>query len=343
MRPFRLLTCPSLSFPRETHNIPKPFRMPSPHPYASGSSWSWPSEQEPTVPGAFSSKETPYSEPTKTMPPDNSESNATPQAQKHYASRTCRICLEVVPPTLEPAPEGLQGILHPPPRVVYLSQDPESGRLIRPCKCKGSQRYVHEGCLQQWRFADPDFGRRNYFECPTCHFRYRLERMRWSRWISSTAAQVALTVLILFTTVFILGFVADPIINLYTDPLGMLTINLPHEVEATDPVLEDASATWVEHILKGVASLGLLGVMKVILVSPWQWFQLRNTGLLGARPRNGRFANGRERLESISWYLVAIGIFTFLWVSCSRESYENGTDKVYRPCGKLYGHGVEGL
>jgi hypothetical protein len=293
----------------------------SSYPFNSGSPWSWPNEERlaplseetgSAVPGAFSSAE---SEPAGTVPSYSDTTDAPPKAQKHYAPRTCRICLEVVPPTFEPAPEGLSGILHPPPRVTFISQDSESGRLIRPCKCKGTQRYVHEGCLQQWRYADPGFGRRNYFECPTCKFRYRLERMRWSRWISSTATQIILTILILFTTVFILGFVADPILNLYMDPLGTLTTNPLSRVETTVPVLEDEKATWWEHILKGLASLGLLGVMKVIFASPWQWFQLRNAGLLGgARPRNGRAANGRDRLESISWYLVAIGVFTFLWV-----------------------------
>jgi RING-variant domain len=293
------------------------FRMSS-YPFNSGSSWSWPNGEKLTpsgsaVPGAFSSAE---SEPAGTVPLYNDATDVPPKAQKHYASRTCRICLEVVSPTFEPAPEGLSGILHPPPRVIYISQDAESGRLIRPCKCKGTQRYVHEGCLQQWRYADPGFGRRNYFECPTCKFRYRLERMRWSRWISSTATQITLTILILFTTVFILGFVADPILSLYMDPLGTLTTNPLSRVETTVPISEDERATWWEHIWKGLASLGLLGVMKVIFTSPWQWYQLRNAGLLGgARPRNGRAGNGRDRFESISWYLIAVGVFTFLWVS----------------------------
>jgi hypothetical protein len=104
---------------------------------------------------------------------------------KHYGPRTCRICLDTVLPTFEPPSTSLPGVLQPQPSVSYVSEDPELGRLISPCKCKGSSRYVHEGCLQAWRHADPGYGRRNYWDCPTCGFRYRLERVRVGRWVSS--------------------------------------------------------------------------------------------------------------------------------------------------------------
>lgn len=114
------------------------------------------------------------------------ETGPHPKPKKHYRQRTCRICLETVLPTYEPILGNLASILNPSPSVSYISSDPSLGRLIRPCKCKGSSRYVHEGCLQAWRHADPDYGKRNFWQCPTCGFRYRLERMRWASWISST-------------------------------------------------------------------------------------------------------------------------------------------------------------
>lgn len=101
----------------------------------------------------------------------------------HWPPRTCRICLETVQPTFHPPSEGVPSMFQGPADVTYDSED---GRLIRPCKCKGSQRYVHEKCLEAWRHADPGYGRRNYWQCPTCKFKYRLARMSWSRVISST-------------------------------------------------------------------------------------------------------------------------------------------------------------
>lgn len=139
--------------------------------------------------------------------------------------------------------------------------------------------------------------------------------MKWSRWISSTSSQVALTVAILFTTVFVLGFVADPIINLYLDPLGTLTTNPLARPIVEIHSLDDEEWTLADHILKGLASLGLLGFVKTLLaMGPWHWYNLRNSGIIGGGGgRRGRGNTGRDRFKDISWSLVAIGVMTFLW------------------------------
>jgi hypothetical protein len=114
--------------------------------------------------------------------PNQTQSNGRQQKQRHWKPRTCRICLETVLPTFHPPPENLPGIFQSSPNVTYES---EEGRLIRPCKCKGTAKYVHEGCLQSWRHADPGYAKRNYWQCPTCGFRYHLMRLGWGRIISS--------------------------------------------------------------------------------------------------------------------------------------------------------------
>lgn len=156
-------------------------------PYETHSSWSWPEGMAAPpsyedLPGSFAHEEPEIQEQEHVPTENGNGTNAARKSQRHYLPRTCRICLEVVLPSFEPAPEGISSIFNPTPSVSYISSDPESGRLIRPCKCSGSSRYVHEGCLQAWRHADPAYGRRNYWECPTCKYRYRLERMRWGRW-----------------------------------------------------------------------------------------------------------------------------------------------------------------
>ncbi|KAK2738305.1 hypothetical protein FQN55_000606 [Onygenales sp. PD_40] len=281
--------------------------------------WEWPDDLKPAEPTA-------PTEPTGSSPQQPSEAHnaqhgqeepaaSSAQSSRHYPSRTCRICLEVVPPTLEPVSEHLPGFLQSPPRVTYKSSDPESGRLIRPCKCKGTTRYVHEGCLNQWRHTDPSYGSRNFWQCPTCGFQYRLERMRWGRWISSTTTQLILTVLILLLTMFVLGFVADPIINLYVDPYDtVLSSGLwdTDEDEMAWPVEELGPISWTEHFIKGLASLGVLGFVKVLFaLSPWQWWNLRNSGLFGGSRRPA--ATGRDRVTSVSWIVLVIGIMTFLY------------------------------
>ena len=139
--------------------------------------------------------------------------------------------------------------------------------------------------------------------------------MRWGRWISSTATQIVLTIFIFFTALFIMGFVADPIINLYVDPLSVISTNPLAKVgQKIEPIFtDDEKVTWTEHFVKGLASLGLLGFVKVIFaLSPWQWWNLRTSGIMNTGGRSGN--TGRDRLASISWIVVLIGIGTFLWV-----------------------------
>ncbi|KFX99744.1 hypothetical protein V490_01676 [Pseudogymnoascus sp. VKM F-3557] len=311
--------------------------MSEPPPYESRSTWS--SSEGSFIPGNLSRRdERLYARrPSQAKPEPQSHegassSNAPPKTPKHYGPRTCRICLEVVQPTYETAPEGLAGVVAPTPTVKYVSEDPESGRLIRPCKCKGSQSYVHEACLRGWRLADPSHGRRNYYECPTCKYAYSLERMRWSKWIGSTMAQVVLTLLILWVTVFLLGFVAEPILKLYLDPVTTLTTN--PWTTFREPLLvleEDEDWTWYEHLLKGFASLGLLGFVKAAFVmSPWEWFNVR-MAVGGGRRRGG---TGRERLENISMTMIMMGVATFLYATWkgvrafSRNALEKAGDRV---------------
>lgn len=245
--------------------------------------------------------------------PSDSYNQSHENSEKHYPPRECRICLESVLPTFQPPSDTLPEFLQPKARVVYESSDPELGRLLRPCKCKGSSRYVHEGCLQKWRHADPDYSKRNYWQCPTCGFQYRLERLTWAHWISSAWTQIILTLGILLSTVFVLGFIADPIINLYVDPLETIYYTEFWEPSAlSDAVSRGRAASWFEHLVKGLASLGVLSFVKVLFaLSPWQWWSLRPSSVVSS----GR-TTGRSRVASVGWVVILVGVGSFLWV-CS--------------------------
>lgn len=116
---------------------------------------------------------------------------------------------------------------------------------------------------------------------------------------------------------FLLGFVADPIINLYLDPYTTISsVPLPTKSAKAEPLFpDDEPATWIEHFVKGLASLGLLSFIKVLFaMSPWQWWNLRSSGIMSGSGRHAG-GSGRDRLANISWIVVMIGVGTFLWVS----------------------------
>lgn len=284
-----------------------------------------PAEVSPPVPKATEAAIASESDATQTAPDgaededehahaehtESADAVPEPPNPRKYKVRTCRICFDEVPPTFEHL-NATAILLGQKPRVVYISDDPECGRLMRPCQCKGTQQYVHEGCLNGWRMAQG--ADRNLWKCPTCLYEYRLNRLSWGRWISSTGVRVGITLLILLLSVFLLGFVADPILR-YADPVALLSdyslgpLDDYEEVDEWIPDDEDYN-TWHWHFTRGFASLGVIGMFQSLFSMRPQIIRLGG----GAMRRRG---GGRERVENIQWGLVLIGVALFLHVSCA--------------------------
>jgi hypothetical protein len=274
------------------------------------SNWNWES-----VPGPAQDPANPESarQPSSSPARDNGgeERGSRPETNadgepKH--SRKCRICLEWVPPTYEDA-GVLGGIRNRRLKRQYISEDGD--RLISPCLCKGSIKYMHEGCLKLWMNENPSKG----YKCDICKYEYRIERLSWAQQLRSPLISLLMTLAILLITVFLLGFVADPILGLWLDPVGTITDTVVSGGRFAGDEFMDADEVdgWFEHLLKGVFSLGLLGFVKAFLaMSPWQWWNLRTSGIVGGGTR--RAGTGRERMENINLTLVLIGVFTFLYV-----------------------------
>jgi hypothetical protein len=105
-----------------------------------------------------------------------------------------------------------------------------------------------------------------------------------------------MTVTILIVAVFVLGFFADPIINLYLDPWSFLSPWSRPDPRYYYP--DDDRSSWYEHFAKGFASMGVLGFLKVLVASPLSYFRMG-----GGRGRN----TGRDRYEQVSWIIILIG------------------------------------
>jgi hypothetical protein len=121
-----------------------------------------------------------------------------------------------------------------------------------------------------------------------------------------------LTLLILITTMFVLGFMADPIIDFAFDPYGAIVALFGSGRSIHYDIIQDEDSGWLEHFTKGFASLGLLSFLKVLFASPIQ-FLFRSSQLGGHRTGTG--TTGRDRLSGTTWILIMIGVGTFLYVS----------------------------
>ena len=61
---------------------------------------------------------------------------------------------------------------------ICLEEDDD---LIAPCACKGTCKYVHRECLDNWR----NTGERDdaYTHCSECRMEYQLSSLPWGRWL----------------------------------------------------------------------------------------------------------------------------------------------------------------
>ncbi|CAI6268679.1 unnamed protein product [Periconia digitata] len=300
--------------------------------------WEWPEnipKEEPPEQGASFRQRTPYfsspaaeesmhqdrsreEHPRAEPPQSDQDPHSSPRG--HWPPRQCRICLDTVQPTFDAPSEYVPGFMQTASKPKY---EDENGRLLRPCMCKGSSKYVHESCLQAWRHADPSYGRRNYFHCPTCGFQYRLARLGAGRLVGSIAAQIGLTITILVVAVFILGFFADPIINLYLDPWSFLSPWSQYDYYYED---DNDVIGWSTHFAKGIASMGVLGFLKILVTNPFNYFRVGGGGR--------RRGTGRDRHEQISWLIILLGVGTFLLAvykgvrAWSRRTLERAGERV---------------
>ncbi|GAA5952073.1 hypothetical protein JCM10213_005354 [Rhodosporidiobolus nylandii] len=125
---------------------------------------------------------TPPSPPSPTAPPAPSAEGpaASPPSAQHDDSPACRICLEV--------------------------PDDSLARLLVPCRCSGTARFVHEHCLNSWRNSHSA----GFDKCTMCGAAYRFRKTRWTELAASRAWMhlLSLSVLLLFGAA--VGFAAEP-------------------------------------------------------------------------------------------------------------------------------------
>ncbi len=237
-----------------------------------------------------------------------------------YPTRQCRLCFEECEATVELPPPGSAS--HNARIRYYSAEDPSLGQLISPCNCTGSARYIHEGCLEAWRKNAAQ--KKHFWECNICHYQYQFSRLGWARLLENPAAHLAITATVALVLIFIFGYIADPIINLYIDPYSATSSSRLWTPIKVSEIGEESS--WLQHFYKGLASLGVLSFARVIfMANPWHWYNLRNSGLAHGTTRPG--ATGQERVANISWVVLVIGVLT-----CSRLTVHAGLRPPQQSC-----------
>ena len=110
-------------------------------------------------------------------------SSSSSSADVLFSKATCRICFGGV------------------------EDENELGRLISPCMCKGSMRYVHRHCLDQWRTTSTN--KKSFYECDQCKYRYSFHRTLVASVLRTSLllhilALVGVTIVVLFASYLVL-------------------------------------------------------------------------------------------------------------------------------------------
>ena len=113
-------------------------------------------------------------------------------------------------------------------RICLESEIAEGDQLLAPCLCRGSSKFVHRSCLDQWRVSG--FDPKTVTHCGTCKAKFKLkepddakgaEREVWAEIVRYLALRIGL----FFTVVTLLGFFTPWLMGAESQILSNVILN----------------------------------------------------------------------------------------------------------------------
>ncbi|KAF9934470.1 hypothetical protein FBU30_001963 [Linnemannia zychae] len=213
-------------------------------------------------------------------------------------------------------------------RICLGGADEEDtlGRLISPCLCKGSMKYVHIECLNAWRTRSPK--RESHYKCDTCKYAFSFRRTSFARYLGHPLTLFVLTILAFALLVFAAGFVMKLLLYLTMDEAQELVYpaDLSDEddlqaMRARDDIViiktpETLRAVFQidkTHMVFGSFFVSIIGFMQLFFSTIYMGggggiFRIGGFGLGGGRRRGGR---GERQGEAGIGGVVMVVILVF--------------------------------
>ena len=88
-------------------------------------------------------------------------------------------------------------------RRLVFGPPQQNNRLISPCLCSGTMRYVHVDCLNNWRSRAPTA--RSLFRCDQCGYEYRVQRTKIAAFFLSIHGALLVAFILLSSAVLVSG------------------------------------------------------------------------------------------------------------------------------------------
>lgn len=102
------------------------------------------------------------------------------------------------------SPESDMGPAQKECRICFDSEETPENKLFRPCLCRGTQAFVHEECLNQWRLTTHNSS--SFYACPTCGYRYRIDRIWYSHFFTHKATISVITFLFIILAILFVAY-----------------------------------------------------------------------------------------------------------------------------------------
>ncbi|KAF9944776.1 hypothetical protein BGZ70_004352, partial [Mortierella alpina] len=210
--------------------------------------------------------------------------------------------------------------MHDPPmderqcRICLGGADEEDtlGRLISPCLCKGSMKYVHVECLNAWRARSPK--RESHYKCDTCKYSFSFRRTSFARYLAHPLTVFVLTVLVFAAAVFAAGFAMKLLLYLTLDEPHDFIYPVDIDDYDADQLVQLKQEMYVfktpdslravfridkTHMVFGSFFVSIIGFMQLLFSTIWMGggggvFRVGGFGLGGGRRRGARGERQRE-------------------------------------------------
>ncbi|KAG0083293.1 hypothetical protein BGZ93_006315 [Podila epicladia] len=209
-------------------------------------------------------------------------STATPVNEPPLDERQCRICLGGV------------------------DEEDTLGRLISPCLCKGSMKYVHVECLNAWRARSPK--QESHYKCDTCKYSFSFRRTSFARYLAHPLTVFVLTILVFIAAVFAAGFAMKLLLYLTMDEAQefiypadldefdedeLIRLKEDFVIFKTPDSLRAVFRIDKSHMVFGSFFVSIIGFLQLLLSTIWMGggggvFRIGGFGLGGGRRRGER-------------------------------------------------------
>ncbi|KAG0360808.1 hypothetical protein BC939DRAFT_470479 [Gamsiella multidivaricata] len=263
----------------------------------------------PTMPGAFTAEMD--AEIPQRGQPTTPAVTATATNDQPVEERQCRICLGGV------------------------DEEDTLGRLISPCLCKGSMKYVHVECLNAWRARSPK--PESHYKCDTCKYSFSFRRTSFARYLAHPLTVFVLTMAVFAAAVFAAGFAMklffylmmdEPQEFIYPadlddyDDVELLRLKESVVIFRTPDSLRAVFRIDKSHMVFGSFFVSIIGFLQLLLSALWMGggggvFRIGGFGLGGGRRRGAR--GERQREAGIGGMLMVMilvfGLFKSLYMT----------------------------